>query len=337
METIQNFQILWYALVFFLLLGYSLLDGFDLGIAMLLPFITRRKEDRDVLIHSIGPVWDGNEVWLITGGGALFAAFPQAYATAFSGFYAAVMLILFALIFRGVSMEFRAHDGGRAGLWEKALFAGSALATFLFGVALGNVIYGVPLDPRMEFSGDFFTLLRPVPLLFGATGLAAVLLQGASYAVLKTEGDLQDRAFKAARVLLGVNVATAALFFVVLGVAFPGLTGRPPYSAGALLTVLGLAGIFLSIRRRNDGAPFWASSCSFIGLWLAAGTAQFPNLIKASNDPLLSLTIFNSSTGLHTLRVMSGIALVGMPIVIGYTLFVYRIFKGKTRPSSGHY
>jgi len=336
METIQNFQILWYALIFVLLLGYSLLDGFDLGIGSLLPFLGRDKEERDTLIHSIGPVWDGNEVWLITGGGALFAAFPQAYATAFSGFYVAMMLVLFALIFRAVSMEFRAHDPVRAGLWEKALVAGSAVATLLFGVALGNVIYGVPLDPRMEYSGDFLTLLRPVPLLFGLTGLAAVLLQGAAWAVMKTEGALQQRAFRAVRVLLGVNGAVAILYFIVMAAAFPGLTGRPLFYAGVLLTLLGLVGLFFSIRKQNEGAPFWESSCSFIGLWLVAGAAQFPNLIRASNDPQLNLTIFNSSTGLHTLQVMSVIALIGMPIVIGYTVVVYRIFKGKTRPSDSY-
>ncbi len=336
METIQNFQILWYVLIFVLLLGYSLLDGFDLGIGSLLPFLGRDKEERDTLIHSIGPVWDGNEVWLITGGGALFAAFPQAYATAFSGFYVAMMLVLFALIFRAVSMEFRAHDAVRAGLWEKALVAGSAVATVLFGVALGNVIYGVPLDPRMEYTGDFLALLRPVPLLFGLTGLTAVLLQGAAWAVMKTEGALQQRAFKAVRALLWINAAVAILYFIVMAASFPGLTGRPLFYAGVLLTLLGLVGLFFSVRRRNDGAPFWESSCSFIGLWLVAGAAQFPNLIKTSNDPRLSLTIFNSSTGLNTLQVMSVIALIGMPIVIGYTVFVYRIFKGKTRPSDSY-
>jgi cytochrome d ubiquinol oxidase subunit II len=332
MENIQNFQTLWYVLIFVLLLGYSLLDGFDLGIGALLPFLARKKEERDILIHSIGPVWDGNEVWLITGGGALFAAFPQAYATAFSGFYLAMMLVLFALIFRAVSMEFRAHDDVRAGLWEKALVAGSALATLLFGVALGNVIYGVPLDPRMEFTGNFFTLLRPMPLLFGLTGLAAVLLQGAAYAVMKTEGELQKRSFKAVHLLLGVNAITAVIYFIVMAATFPQLPTSLLFYVGVLLTLLGLLGIYFSVRKQNDSAPFRESSCSFIGLWLAAGAAHFPNLIKASSDPQFSLTIFNSSTGLHTLKVMSVIALIGMPIVIGYTLFVYRIFKGKTRP-----
>jgi len=336
MENIQNFQILWFVLIFILLLGYALLDGFDLGVATLLPFLAVTKEEKDTLIASIGPVWDGNEVWLITGGGALFAAFPHAYATTFSGFYLAMMLVLIGLIFRAVSMEFRANDPARAGIWEKALVGGSALAALLFGVALGNVIYGVPLDGKMEYAGSFFTLLHPVPLLFGITGLAAVLLQGASWAVMKTEGELQERSFKAVRVLMWINFTTAGIYFVVLLGTFPRLSGNLLFYVAVAFTFAGLIGLFFSLRKKNDAAPFWESSFSFIGLFLTAGAAQFPNLITASNDPNLSLTIHNSSTGLYTLHVMAVIALIGMPIVIGYTIFVYRLFKGKTR-ADDHY
>ncbi len=336
MENIQNFQILWFVLIFILLLGYALLDGFDMGVGALLPFLGGNKEEKDTLIASIGPVWDGNEVWLITGGGALFAAFPHAYATAFSGFYLAMMLVLLALIFRAVSMEFRANDPAHAGLWEKALVGGSALAALLFGVALGNVIYGVPLTDKMEYAGKFLTLLRPVPLLFGVAGLAAVLLQGASWAVMKTEGELQERSFQAVRVLMWINVITALVYFVVLSVTFSRLSGNVLFYVAVVLTFAGLIGLFFSARKKNDVAPFWESSFSFVGLFLAAGAAQFPNLIAASNDPNFSLTIYNSSTGLYTLQVMAVIALIGMPIVIGYTIFVYRLFKGKTR-ADDHY
>jgi cytochrome d ubiquinol oxidase subunit II len=332
MENIQNFQILWFILIGILFLGYSLLDGFDLGIGTLLPFLGKKKEEKDILINSIGPFWDGNEVWLITGGGALFAAFPQAYATAFSGFYLAILL---ALIFRAVSQEFRANDQARAGLWEICFVAGSCLAALLFGVALGNVIYGVPLDNKMEFAGNFFTLLRPVPLLFGITGLVAILLQGASYAVLKTEGELQQRSFRALNILLWVNAATASIYFIVMAFNFRLLLENPLFYAAILVTLLGLAEIFFSWKTKNDNALFWKSSLSFAGLWLAAGAAHFPNLIKAINDPNLSITIFNGSTGLYTLKIMSVIALVGMPIVVGYTVFVYRVFKGKA--AADHY
>ena len=336
MENIQNFQILWFFLIFVLLLGYALLDGFDLGLAALLPFLGRTGEEKDTLVASIAPVWDGNEVWLITGGGALFAAFPHAYATAFSGFYLAMMLVLLALIFRAVSMEFRAYDRARAGLWEKAFLIGSALAALLFGVALGNVVYGVPLDGRMEFTGSFFTLLRPVPLWFGVTGLVAVLLQGACWAVLKTEGGLRKRSFRAANVLLWINALTALIYFIMLVYVFDRLSSNALFYLSVLLTLAGLATVFFSIRSKNDAVPIWASCASFTGLFLAAGAAQFPNLITASNDPALSLTIYNSSTGLYTLQIMAAIAVVGMPIVIGYTIFVYRQFKGKARADQ-HY
>jgi cytochrome d ubiquinol oxidase subunit II len=335
MDNIQNFQILWFVLLFVLLLGYALLDGFDLGVGALLLLLAKNKPEKDVLIGAIGPVWDGNEVWLITGGGALFAAFPHAYATAFSGFYLAMMLVLCALIFRAVSMEFRAYDERRAGWWEKALVVGSALAALLFGVALGNVIYGVPLDVKMEYTGSFFTLLRPVPLLFGIAGLAAVLLQGAAWAILKTEGTLRERCFKTARVLTVINGITALVYFFVLASVFPELIRSALFYAGVIFTLLGLSGLWITIKRKNDRAPFRESSFAFAGLWLAAAAAQFPNLIRSSNDPQLSLTIFNSSTGLYTLQIMSVIALVGMPIVVSYTIFVYRIFKGKTK--SYHY
>jgi cytochrome d ubiquinol oxidase subunit II len=330
MENIQNFQVLWFILIVILFLGYSLLDGFDLGIGVLLPFLGRSKEEKDTLINAIGPFWDGNEVWLITGGGALFAAFPQAYATAFSGFYPAMLLVLFALIFRAVSMEFRAHDETRAHVWEGAFILGSGLAALLFGVALGNVVYGVPLDDKMEFTGNFFTLLRPVPLLFGVVGLVAVLLQGASYAVAKTEGQLRDRSFRAVNILAGVNAVTAVAYYLVLALTFQNLAGNPLFYAAVIFTLLALLGIFFSVKKKNDKAPFWESSFSFAGLWLAAGAVHFPNMIKAAGDPALSITIYNASTGLHTLKIMSIIALIGMPIVIAYTIFVHRIFKGKT-------
>jgi cytochrome d ubiquinol oxidase subunit II len=331
MENIQNFQILWFILIGVLFVGYSLLDGFDLGIGTLLPFIGKNKEEKDILISSIGPFWDGNEVWLITGGGALFAAFPQAYATAFSGFYIAMMLVLFALIFRAVSMEFRANDEARAAIWEKAFTAGSGLAALLFGVALGNVIYGVPLNQNMEFTGSFFTLLRPVPLLFGISGLAPILLQGATYAVMKTDGELQKRAILAVHILLRVNIVTAVVYFLTMAVTFRGLVDHPLFYVAVLFTLPGLAGIYFSLKKKNDYAPFWESSFSFIGLWLAAGAAHFPNMIKAVNNSDLSITIYNGSTGLHSLRLMSIIALVGMPIVIAYTIFVHRLFKGKAK------
>ncbi|HDQ03595.1 MAG TPA: cytochrome d ubiquinol oxidase subunit II [Deltaproteobacteria bacterium] len=331
MENIQNFQVLWFILIAILFLGYALLDGFDLGIGALLPFIGKNKEEKDILINSIGPVWDGNEVWLVAGAGALFAAFPQAYATAFSGFYLGMLLIVFALIFRAVSMEFRAHDERRAWFWEKILFAGSCLAPLLLGITLGNVIYGVPLDDRMEFTGSLLTLLRPVPFLFGIVGLSAIVLQGASYAILKTEGELHLRAIKAMHILLMINMLTAGLYFVMLACISPSLLSSPLFYMAILLALLGLGELVFSLSKESSANLLGKSSLYFLGLWLVTVTAHFPNLIKAADTPYLSITIYNSSTGLYTLQVMSVIALVGMPIVVGYTVFAYRIFKGKAK------
>lgn len=331
MESIESFQFLWFLLIAALFLGYSLLDGFDLGIAALLPVLGKSKEEKDALIGSIGPVWDGNEVWLITGGGALFAAFPHAYATMFSGFYLGAMIILFALIFRAVSMEFRAHDSRRAGLWEAALTGGSLIVIVCFGLLLGSLVYGVPLAADMEFAGTFFNLFRPVPLIFGLTGLAAVLLQGAAYAIAKTEFSLQDRAFKVAGILTALNAGTAVVFFATLAFVFKGAILNPVFFAGAACVLLGIAGARTFVRKRSEKAVFGASSLSIAGLWLATGAVHFPNLIKAINDPGLSITIYNASTGLHTLKLLTAIAFLFLPVVIAYSWFVYRIFKGKVK------
>jgi cytochrome d ubiquinol oxidase subunit II len=329
MNNLETFQELWFVLITILFAGYSILDGFDLGIGSLLPFLARTKEEKDTLINSIGPVWDGNEVWLVTGGGALFAAFPQAYATSFSGFYLAFMIVLFCLIFRAVSFEFRAHSPKRARLWEWALTGSSLVAALLFGVALGNVVFGVPLDARMEYAGTFLTLLRPVPLLFGLMGLSAFLMQGSAWAILKTEGELQERAFRAASMLAVVELIVFIVFAAVIAVTMPASLTNPVCIAGALLALLGIKGIGSSVKKRNERAPFWESSAAIIGLWVMVAALHYPNLIRATGDPALSITIRNASTSLMTLKIMSVIALAGMPVVIGYSLYVYRVFKGK--------
>ncbi len=336
MNSLEAFQELWFILIVILFAGYSILDGFDLGIGALLPVFGKTKEQKDTLINSIGPVWDGNEVWLITAGGALFAAFPQAYATSFSGFYLAFMLVLFCLIFRAVSSEFRAHSTRMPRFWEWTLTTGSLLAALLFGVALGNVVYGVPLDDRMEYAGTFFTLLRPIPLAFGFAGLTAVLLQGSTYTILKTEGDIQNRAFRAASILAIVESIMILVFFIAVVATVPGSYKNPAFIVGTVLAVLGIKGVGASVKKRNERAPFWESSTALAGLWIMVAAIHFPNLITAANDPALSITIRNASTSLLTLKIMAVIAIVGMPIVIAYSIFVYRVFKGKTGAEGGY-
>jgi cytochrome d ubiquinol oxidase subunit II len=326
----------WFVLIGVLLAGYSLLDGFDLGVGALLPFLARSEDEKRTLVGAVGPVWDGNEVWLLAGGGALFAAFPMAYATVFSGFYLALMLVLFSLILRAVSLEFRAHDPARRGLWEAAFVGGSALPALLFGVALGNVVVGVPLDARSDFAGTFFTLLRPLPLAFGLLGLCAFLMHGAAYAALKTEGALLERARRAARVLaLAFAGAFALAFFAVLAYLPAALKSVPAWAFSALVWAA-LVLFALSVKAKRDGRAFAFSSAAFLGLWGMVGAIHYPNLVRAA-DPAMSLTVANASSSALTLKVMLLIALVGMPAVIGYTIFAFRVFKGKARPGDAGY
>ncbi len=328
MPAHEFLQVTWYVLIGFLLAGYSILDGFDLGIGMLFPFLGRREGEKQALLRSIAPFWDGNEVWLLTGGGALFAAFPQVYATVCSGFYAPLILILWALIFRAVAPEFRSHDPGRTRLWEAAFVVGSFLPVLVLGVALGNVLAGVPLDARMEYAGGLLGLLRPFPLLVGLLGVAACALQGSTFAALKTEGPLQARAVQAA---LMVRRAYAALFVVtgvVAAFAVPGAWTKPLAWGAAAVVASSLVLVGTMLKKRHFQRAFWSSSGAFLGLWGIVGAIHFPYLVRARGGQGLGLTVYNASSGLLTLKVMALIALVGMPVVIAYTIYVYRVFRG---------
>ncbi len=329
MDFLVFLQNTWYILVGVLLLGYAILDGFDLGIGSLLPFLGKNEKEKRALLNTVGPFWDGNEVWLLTGGGALFASFPHAYATVFSGFYLALMLVLFALIFRAVSMEFYVHDDERRKVWEWAFVLGSFLPSLLYGVALGNVIVGVPLDANMEFTGNFFTLLRPFPLAIGLLGLNAILLQGSTYAALKTSSDIQNRSKDLTKRLWVSFIVLFALSSVMAFVYVPG-------SATSILAWLATAVVIASwvmikqaLSKGKDALTFYMSSLSFVGLWGIVGAIHFPNLVKASNDPAFSLTIYNASSTQLTLTVMLIIAALGMPLVFLYTYYIFKIFKGK--------
>lgn len=332
METLTMLQITWFILIGILFAGYAVLDGFDLGIGSLLPILTKNDEKKvSVLFRSIGPVWDGNEVWLITAGGALFAAFPHAYATVFSGFYLALMIVLFGLILRAVSIEFFHLEDGNRRIWGFTFFLGSIIPSILFGVALGNVILGVPLDSKMEFTGNFFTLLRPFPLTTGLLGLAAILMQGVTYTMVKTEGEIHS----AAKELAGkIWIGYIALFIFSAVLSFVSVSGSAcniPAWIAASVSLASLFAVKMFIGRNDEFKAFISSSAAFIGLWGIAGALQYPVLVRAINDPALSITAFNASSTKLTLSVMLGIALVGMPVVIGYTTYVYRIYRGKVK------
>lgn len=329
MATIEILQIIWFVLIGVLLVGYSLLDGFDLGIGTLLPVLSKNENDTRILFNAIGPVWDGNEVWLLTGGGALFAAFPHVYATVFSGFYLALMIVLFALILRAVSLEFWSHDISNRGLWKNTFFIGSALPSILFGVALGNVILGVPLDSSMEYTGSFFTLLRPFPLATGLLGFTAILLQGTTYAAVKSKGDMQQRARDISVKIWIAYLILIVVAFIAAAVSMPWILKKP---LAWICTVVSYAALIVfrgALHQGNDKKAFICSSIAFIGLWGIAGALQFPVLVRALDNGSLNMTIYNSSSTELTLKVMLIIAVIGMPLVITYTAMVYRIFKGK--------
>jgi cytochrome d ubiquinol oxidase subunit II len=325
-------QITWYLLIGVLLAGYAILDGFDLGVGMLHLAIARNDRQRRILLNSIGPVWDGNEVWLLTAGGAIFAAFPSVYATVFSGFYLALMLVLAALILRAVSLEFRSkHESPRwhSG-WDIAFAVGSTLPAILFGVAIGNVLRGVPLTHDGEFAGSFIGLLNPFSILVGLLSASMFLMQGSAWLTIKAEGDLRDRARKAG---LGAWAA-----FVVLWIAAT-LASRAfiprlwqNYDHRLMLWIAPVAFIFataffpFALRRSSGVGSFTSSSIAIAMLIAIMGQGLFPNLLPALGDPAGGLTILNASSSLLTLKVMVTIALIGMPFVVGYTIFIYRKF-----------
>jgi len=328
----MTLQIIWFALVMVLFTGYAVLDGFDLGIGMLTPFVTRSEAEKRVLFNAVGPFWDGNEVWLVTGGGALFAAFPPVYATVFSGFYLPLMLVLFALIFRAVALEFRSLEPERKRFWEWAFALGSFVPALLYGVALGNLLQGIPLDARGDYAGGFFTLLRPFPLLLGVLSVLAVLMQGGAYGTLRATGALRERCKKVHQgtrylliVLLAPAVAVGA--FLVPGAAYRFM----PWLFVALTMAAWAAGR-VALKQDRDGAGFQFSSLMIIGLWGVMASAQFPFLVRASNMPTRGLDLYGASSSPLTLRVMLIIAAVGMPIVLAYTIWVYRMFRGRITP-----
>ena len=325
----QALQITWFFLIGVLLIGYSVLDGFDLGVGSLLPFLAKDDGETASLLTAIGPFWDGNEVWLLTGGGALFAAFPHVYATVFSGFYLALMLVLFALIFRAVSFEFWSLDRERRGLWKWAFVIGSFLPSLLYGVALGNVIQGIPLDDRMEFTGSFFTLLRPLPLSIGLLGLCAILLHGSMYAMLKTDGPVSGRARAIGRRLWMVFGALLVAAIAISAAVYPDRMASVP---AWICTAVVMAAIAVGLFKTGQGSgtlPFIMSTVAFLGLWGIAGSLQFPDLVRSSVEGVKHLSIYGTSSSQLTLTVMLIIAVVGMPIVIAYTFIVYRLFRGK--------
>ncbi|HTP01186.1 MAG TPA: cytochrome d ubiquinol oxidase subunit II [Anaerolineales bacterium] len=334
--THQDLQILWFVLIAVLWIGFFFLEGFDFGVGMLMPFLGRKDEERRAIINTIGSVWDGNEVWLLTAGGATFAAFPQWYATMFSGFYLALFLLLVGLIIRGIAFEYRSKDPNPR--WRHTfdwmIAVGSFMAALLFGTAFANLAKGVPIDQNMMYTGSLFTLLNPYGLIGGLTMVAVFLLHGANFLTLRLEGELRERARAAARKLY----VAAAVIVVVLGITSYIYTdmltklgvnpGIIPIAAAAVL----LVDIFF-INRKMEGWAFAFTGLHIVLTQVAFFTLMFPRVMISSTNPLWSLTIYNASSSQYTLGVMSIVALIFVPIVLIYQGWSYYMFRKRITTS----
>ncbi|MFE9188586.1 cytochrome d ubiquinol oxidase subunit II [Micromonospora sp. NPDC007208] len=316
---------IWFLLVAVLFTGYFILEGFDFGVGMLLPVLGRDDRERRVLINTIGPVWDGNEVWLITAGGAMFAAFPEWYATLFSGFYLPLLLILLALIARGVAFEYR-HKRPEASWkrrWDAAIFVGSLLPAILWGVAFANILRGVPLDADHEYVGGLLDLLNPYALLGGATTLALFLTHGAVFLALKTTGDIRERA-GALAVRLGVGAAVLAVAFLTWTLTIRSSAAAVVLAVGAALALLGA---LAAARVRREG---WAFTGTAVAIGLAVATlfaALFPNVLPSTLDAAGTLTATNAASTPYTLKIMTWVAVIFTPVVLAYQGWTYWVFR----------
>jgi len=327
----MDLNIVWFILIGFLLVGYAILDGFDLGVGIL-QFFVSTEADKNKMRESIAPFWDGNEVWLLTGGGSIFAAFPHVYATVFSGFYIAVMLLLVGLIFRALSIEFRNQVDSQTwkNFWDKAFSISSLIVTLLLGVALGNIFIGIPLDGEMNFTGSFFTLLRPVPLLVGVTSVFMICLQGAAFLLLKTDKDLYKFAQSWVRKSLLFFILSAALLTIITAIAnFSKIENLFSSFWGYLAALLVLVSVVLVpqfLKKEANFKVFLSTSVIIAAMFLIVAATIFPTIVPA-HIPEYSLDIYNAASSQRTLFVMLIIALIGMPIVLVYTTFIYRVFR----------
>jgi cytochrome d ubiquinol oxidase subunit II len=315
----------WFALIAVLWVGYFCLEGFDFGVGMLLPVLAKDDTERRVMINTIGPVWDGNEVWVLVAGGATFAAFPEWYATLFSGFYLPLLLILVGLIVRGLAFEYRhkREESAWKQRWDLAIIVGSFIPALLWGVAFANIVAGVPIDADKEFTGNLFTLLNPFGLLGGLVTLTLFAAHGAMFVALKTDGDIRHRARDLA-VRIGLVAAVLAVVFLVwtqvrTGTAITAVV----FAAAAVALLAGLA----AARVGREG---WAFVGTFVTIALAVlglFLALFPDVMPSTADPAYSLTTTNAAATAYTLKVMTWVAVIFTPIVLGYQAWTYWVFR----------
>lgn len=329
--------IIWFILWGVLWAVYFMLDGFDLGLGTLMPFLAKDDTDRRVIYRAMGPFWDGNEVWLITAGGVTFAAFPATYAVMFSGLYSALMLILFALILRGVSIAFRGqvNDPRWRRLWDTGFFLGSFLPALLLGVAFANLFKGIPIDAEGIFQGTLFTLLNPYGLAGGLLFVLLFIVHGSLWLAIKSHGDLQRRAAHLAAKAWVALLIMAVLFLLATvkwTSLFDNYAARPVLLLIPVVAVAALIACRAFIKREQWWKAWFASSLTIVGITLFGVVGLFPNLLKSSLNPAYSLTAFNSSSSPLTLKIMLGVALTFVPLVIAYQVWVHFLFKDKVKP-----
>jgi len=327
-------QSIWFYLWGLLWAVFFITDGFDFGVGSLYPFLGKTDRDKRIMINSLGPLWDGNEVWLLTAGGVTFAAFPLVYAVMFSSLYTALMLILFALILRGVSFEFRGKVKSPAWrrLWDTCIFIGSVTPAILFGVAFANIFQGLPIDENHLFQGNLLTLLNPYGLLGGILFLVFFLVHGALWLSIRTEGELQQRAIKTANLLWPALLIVAVAFLAYSAVAtslYQNYLAHPALFIVILAAVAGLLGIKLFMAKKAYFSAWFASALAIIGATFFGVVGLFPNMFPSNINPEFSLTAFNASSSPLTLKIMLMVVLLFIPVVIVYQIWSYSMFSGK--------
>jgi len=368
----ETLKLIWWVLIGVLLIGFAVTDGFDMGVGMLLPFLGKKNEERRVIINTVGPHWDGNQVWFITAGGAIFAAWPTVYAAAFSGFYFAMLLVLFALFFRPVGFEYRSkieHPTWRSA-WDWGLFAGGAVPALVFGVAFGNLLLGVPFQYdeflRPTYTGSFWALLNPFALLCGVVSASMLAMHGALWLQLRAEDIIAQRARIAVQWAAVILIAVFALagIWVSTGINGYKILSMPPLDAvsnplakqvavgqsawltnyssypwmmiAPVLGFVGAAATFLLARANRPGLGFVTSGLAISGVILTAGFSLFPFIMPSSSEPGASLTVWDAPSSLHTLTIMFWAAVIFVPIVLAYTIWSYHAMWGRVTVKQIH-
>ena len=333
----MGLQDLWFILIGVLFIGFFFLEGFDYGVGILLPFLGKKDEERRVILNTIGPHWDANEVWMITAGGAIFAAFPQWYATLFSGFYLALLVILVALIVRGVAFEFRSKEEGKTwrAFWDWMVFIGSLLPALLWGVAFGNLVQGTPIGPDMNFTGNFFDLLSPYTLLTGIASLAIFTLHGAVFLSMKTDGVVRKRAEALAQ-KLWLPVLVILIVLVVAHYVFVDVMSDKGVIPGVapVIAALSMLGAGWALREKGYGKAFLLVSLTIVFSVITFFWMLYPNVMISSTDSAYNLTVDNASASDKTLQVMTIVALILVPIMLIYQAWTYWVFRQRISTKS---